>query len=276
MAFSGSIGYESGSPMCHIARKNHRLSFDVFASAESLFWALCHVPESIDGASLCRFGQNAYRVMLPGACVRFRIFDQGGRTQLVAQFKSCALSLWQRLKDLLRAFLPLRQQPTGTPQPREPETRTRKHTVQNVAQFVDVCMTNPDLAGRVVFTSKAQDLALVCPFRHVHHLDSIMPKLARAAGLIRGGLHRGMSSKDFWELEIGLPVTLQLSDTQEQKFGSHYDAVHDGKTIRGRMHITLGAGRSPADCMSIHFAVCEDCGAIIITRFGEHGPTARS
>ena len=265
-----------GSPMCHFARKNHRLSFDVFASADSLFWALCHVPESIDGASLCRYGQNAYRVMLPGACVRFRIFDRGGRTQLIAQFKTCASSLWQRLKELLRAFLPLRQQPASTPPPREPDTNPRKQAAQNVAQFVDECMTNPDIVGRVVFASKAQDMALVCPFRHVHQLEPIIVKLTIAAGLIRGGLHRGMSSKDFWELEVGLPVTLQLSDTQEKKFGSHYDAVHDGKLLRGRMHITLGAGHSPADCMSIHFAVCEDCGAIVITRFGEHGPTASS
>jgi hypothetical protein len=262
--------------MCHFARKNHRLSFDVFASADSLFWALCHVPESIEGASLCRFGQNAYRVTLPGACVRFRIFDQGGRTQLVAQFKSCASSLWQRLKELLRAFLPLRQQPNEAPPPREPDSKPPKQAARSVPQFVDECMENPHMQGRIIFTSKAQDLALVCRFRHVDQLEHVMVKLTQAAGLIRGGLHRGMSSKDFWEKEVGLPVTLQLSDTQEQKYGSHYDAMHDGKLLRGRMHITLGFGHSPADCMSIHFAVCEDCGAIIITRFGEHGPTARS
>jgi hypothetical protein len=28
--------------------------------------------------------------------------------------------------------------------------------------------------------------------------------------------------------------------------------------------------------MSVHFAVCEDCGAIIVTRCGEHGPTAHA
>ena len=260
----------------NLIRKNHQLSFDVFASADSFFWALCHVPESIDGASLCRFDRNAYRVMLPGACVRFRVFDRGERTQLVAQFKSCASSLWSRLKELLRSFLPLRQQPPGTPPPQEPEKKVRKHLPQSVAQFVDECVTNADMAGRVVFTAKALDLALNCDFRHVHQLEPIMVKLTRAAGLLRGGLRQGMSAKDFWEREVGLPVTLQLSDTQEQKYGAHYDAVHDGKKIRGRMHITLGAGKSSADCMSIHFAVCEDCGAIVITRFGEHGPTARS
>ncbi len=262
--------------MCHFARKNHRLSFDVFASTDSLFWALCHVPESIDGASLCRYGQDAYRVMLPGACVRFRIFEHGGRTQLIAQFKSCATSLWQRLKELLRTFLPLRQRSSGAPEPREPELKPGKRPAQSVAQFVDECMENPQMQGRVVFTAKAQDLALTCPFRHVRQLEQVMVKLTLAAGLIRGGLHRGMSSKDFWEKEIGLPVTLQLSDTQEQKYGSHYDAMHDGKLLRGRMHVTLGSGHSPADCMSVHFAVCEDCGAIIVTRCGEHGPTAHA
>ena len=262
--------------MENLIRKNHQLSFDVFASADSFFWALCHVPESIDGASLCRFDRNAYRVMLPGACVRFRVFDRGERTQLVAQFKSCASSLWQRLQQLLRSFLPLRQQPPGTPPPLEPEKKPRKHLPQSVAQFVDACITNPEMAGRIVFTSKALDLALRCDYRHVHQLEPIMVKLTRAAGLLRGGLHRGMSPRDFWEREVGLPVTLQLSETQEKKYGAHYDALHDGKVLRGRMHLTLGAGKSSADCMSIHFAVCEDCGAIIITRFGEHGPTARS
>jgi len=261
--------------MCYLSRKNYRLSFEVLATADSFFWALCHVPESIAGASLCRFDRNAYRVILPGACVRFRIFDRGGRTQLVAQFKSCAASLWQRLKDLLRSFLSLRPQPNGVLTPQEPEKKARKHLPQSVAQFVDACMENPHMQGRLVFTDKALDLALVCPFRHVHQLEPVMVKLTRAAGLIRGGAHRGMSAKDFWEKEIGLPVTLQLSDTQEQKYGSHYDAVHDGKKIRGRMHVTLGHGHSLAECMSIHFVVCEDCGAIIITRFGEHGPTAR-
>jgi hypothetical protein len=262
--------------MCHFARKNHRLSFDVFASAESFFWALCHVPESIDGASLCRFERNAYRVMLPGACVRFRIFDRGDRTQLVAQFKSCATTLWQRLKELLRSFLPLRQRSPDVPPPRDPDAKPRKQSAQSVMQFVDECLENPQMQGQIVFTAKAHDLAQVCPFRHVHLLGPVMAKLTRAAYFIRSGLHHGMSAKDFWELQIGLPVTLRLSDTQEQKYGAHYDAEHDGKVLRGRMHITLGCGHSPADCMSIHFAVCEDCGAIIITRFGEHGPTARS
>ena len=262
--------------MQNTPRKNYRLSFDVFASTYSLFWALCHVPESIAGASLCRFKTNSYRVMLPGACVRFRIFDQGGRTQFVAQFKSCAASLWQRLKELLRSFMPLRQQPTSSPPPQEPEKKARKHLPQSVAQFVDECVDNPHMAGRIVFTAKAHDLAIRCDFPHVHLLEPVMVKLTIAAGLIRGDLHHGMSAKDFWEKEVGLPVTLWLSDAQEQRYGAHYDAIHDGKSIRGRMHITLGAGKSSADCMSIHFAVCEDCGAIIITRFGEHGPTAKS
>jgi hypothetical protein len=46
--------------------------------------------------------------------------------------------------------------------------------------------------------------------------------------------------------------------------------------VRGRHHVTLGSGINPATCMSIHWTICEDCQAIIITRCGAHGRTAHS
>ena len=261
--------------MTHLPRKNYALQFLTAASPDTVFMTLCRIPESIAGSSLCRYESNAYRVTLPGACVRFRIYYERGRTRLFAQFKSFASSLWQRLKKLLQFFLPLRPAHPGAPTPKTKDIPT-KSRAQSVADIVYECQSNESMQGRLVFTNKALALAEACSFRHIHQLGPVMQKLTMAVGLIRGGLHVGMSAKDFWEREIGLPVTLQLSATQEQKFGAHYDALHDDKVIRGRWHITLGHGHSPADCMSIHFALCDDCQALIITRFGAHGPTSRS
>lgn len=227
------------------------------------------------GSSICRFEPNAYRITLPGACVRFRLCYENGRTYLFAQFKSCASSLWQRLKQILGAFLPLRRLRSGAAAPKHNPTPTKRRA-QSVAEVVAACQVDQNIQGRLVFTDKAFDLAEACTFRHAQSLEVALRKLAMAVDLMRSRVHLNKPIKDFWEHDVRLPVTLKLSDTQDQKFGRDYDALHDGKVIRGRWHVTLGNGHSPAECMSVHFALCGDCQALIITRCGVHGRTARS
>lgn len=262
--------------MCR-PRSIHRLSYFAAVPFGDVVAALCHAPERINGSTICLCEARAYRIDLPGESVRFTLSDVGPVTHIITQFKSCSAALWQRLKKLLRSLLPLRHQPSRPQRPpsapEEPSTR-RPH--QSVAQVVAECQADPAMQGKLVFTDKAVQLADRCPFRHVEHVTEVLRKLSMAAGLMRGGLHRGMSQEEFWRIQVGLPVTFHLSSTQERKYGSDYDAVHDGRVLRGRMHVTLGSGDNPATCMSIHFVVCEDCQAIIITRCGKHGRTYHS
>lgn len=196
--------------------------------------------------------------------------------RLIVKFKSGAATLWKSLKQLLVSFLPgLRRQKDGPPLPpcKTPPVRRK---FASVAQLVSKCQTDPLTEGHLVFSDKAIALADRCPFQHVEQTAEVLHKLSIAAGLMRGGLHRGKTPHSFWHECIGLPVTFFLSDTQEHKYGEDYDAIHDGMVVRGRHHVTLGSGNNPATCMSIYWTICEDCQAIIITRCGAHGRTYHS
>lgn len=235
---------------------------------------MCRVPESIDQASICRCREKAYRIHRPGQCIRLEFFRSPDYTRICVKFKQCSSSLWKRLKQLLESFLPgLRRQKDGPPLPKASPPRRK---LASVAQLVFKCQTDSLIQGHLVFSDKAIALADCCPFRHVEQTAEVLHKLSIAAGLMRGGLHRGKTLHQFWHECIGLPVTFFLSDTQEHKYGEDYDAIHDGMVVRGRHHVTLGSGNNPATCMSIHWAICEDCQAIIITRCGAHGRTAHS
>ncbi len=145
-----------------------------------------------------------------------------------------------------------------------------------MAAFLEECLADASTQGRLVFPEKVRKQAYASPFKHVDKLYDLRQRLLVAVGLLRAGLHQGKPTHDFWEREIGLSVTMHLSETQERKYGSDYDAMHDGRLLRGRLHVTFGVGHSPAECFSAHFIVCEDCQAIVFTRFGAHGRTARN
>lgn len=261
----------NSTPRCH-----HVLRYFTPVSADVVQEALCHAPERIADSSICLCEPDCYRIDRPGASILLTLGREGVRTLIFAKFKSCAASLWQSLKKMLRSLLPLRREDVGPQVRLEPKQPAKARHAHSVAQVVATCMADETMCGQVVFSGKAVDLSSQCPFRYVEQVTQVFHKLKLAAGLLRGGLHHGKTSREFWHECIGLPVTFSLSETQERKYGADYDAIHDGRVIRGRMHVTLGSGNNPASCMSIHWAICEDCRAIIITRCGAHGRTARS
>jgi hypothetical protein len=150
--------------------------------------------------------------------------------------------------------------------------------IKSVADVILSHINNKEKISYLIFTDKAFGQALSCKFSDVKKFELNLNRLNMAANLMRAGVHREWGSqRGFFLRSVRLPVHLNLSDTQEQKFGGDYDAEHHGRIVRGRMHVILitGEGRSDEECMVIHFFFCEECQSIVITRCGAHGRTAR-
>jgi hypothetical protein len=150
--------------------------------------------------------------------------------------------------------------------------------IKSVADVVLIYINNKQKISYLIFTNKAFGQALSCKFNDIKNFELNLHRLNMAANLMRAGVHREWSSqRGFFLRSVRLPVNLNLSDTQEQKFGGDYDAEHHGRIVRGLMHVILitGEGRSDEECMVIHFFFCEECQSIVITRCGAHGRTAR-
>ncbi len=260
--------------MCHAFRRSHSLHYHSPASLEDLGQAIRQVPDQFASATMRMMDGYLFYLDADGGSLELRLIPGEGVTRIVAAFKSSAQSLLDKFLAIVRRLVPLKAgkppvepaQPPASPKPR----------ATTVAAFLEECLADASTQGRLVFPEKVRKQAYASPFKHVDKLYDLRQRLLVAVGLLRAGLHQGKPTHDFWEREIGLSVTMHLSETQERKYGSDYDAMHDGRLLRGRMHVTFGVGHSPAECFSAHFIVCEDCQAIVFTRFGAHGRTARN
>ena len=257
------------------SKKNIEHHYLTDADAMSVRTALAKFVEEVSNASICMLSPNVFRINTKDGCVKLNMLSSSGCTRIAMSFKSFAISLWHKLmKTLTRCFLlrsaaPIKIKDNVVVESK-PETKAK-----TVADVVLDYINNKVDNTRLIFSYKATDQALNCPFRHTKKLESVLHRLNIAANVMYVGQHRGKSLHNFFLKDVGLPVTFNLSDTQEQKFGEDYDAEHGGRLVRGRMHVTIGAGNNEAECMSVHFIYCEDCKAIVITRCGAHGRTAR-
>lgn len=260
--------------MCHAFRSRHSLLFHSPASFEEIGKAIRQIPDQFASATMRITDEYLFHLDADGDTLELRLLPGEGVTRIVAAFKSTAQSLLDKFLTIVRRFFPLKAGKESVEPPRPPAPP--KPRAPTVAAFLEECLADPLTQGRLVFPEKVRKQARLSPFAHIDQLYLLKQKLLVAVGLMRAGLHAGMPARDFWCREIDLPVTLHLSATQERKYGSDYDVEHDGKILRGRLHVTFGVGHSPADCFSAHFVVCEDCQAIVFTRFGAHGRTARN
>ena len=260
--------------MCHAFRSRHSLYFHSPASLEDLGQAIRQVPDQFASATMRMTDEYLFHLDADGDTLELRLIPGEGITRIVAAFKSSAQSLLDKFLAIVRRLFPLKAGKESVEPPRPPAPP--KPPAPTVAAFLEECLADPAVQGRLVFPEKVRKQAYASPFTRIDKLYDLKRKLLVAVGLMRAGLHAGMPARDFWCREIDLPVTLHLSATQERKYGSDYDVEHDGKILRGRLHVTFGVGHSPADCFSAHFVVCEDCQAIVFTRFGAHGRTYRS
>lgn len=257
------------------SKKNIEHHYLTDADAISVRNALAKFVEEVSSASICMLSPNMFRINTKDGCVKLNMLSSSGCTRIAMSFKSFAISLWHKLMKtltrclLLRSVAPIKIKDDVIVESK-PEIKAK-----SVADVVSGYIDNKENNTRLVFTDKAFDHALNCPFRYTKKFELVLHRLIIAANVMYAGQHRGKSLHDFFLKDVGLPVTFNLSDTQEQKFGEDYDAEHGGRLVRGRMHVTIGTGHNEAECMSVHFIFCEDCQAIVITRCGAHGRTAR-
>jgi hypothetical protein len=135
-------------------------------------------------------------------------------------------------------------------------------------------MDDPQKSRHVVFASKAIQQAKDCVYWDGEALREILERLYFAAQRMREGGHQGVTRATFFVKYVNLRgFRAHISNTQATKYREDYVAMHNGKEILGRMHVTIGARHNEAGCMSVHFEYCPDCERIIIVRCGKHGRT---
>ena len=195
----------------------------------------------------------------------------------ISACKAYAKSAWDKItKTLTGCFQFLSATPTKLKEDLISESKPEPE-IKSVADVVLSHINNKEKISYLIFTHKAFGQALSCKFNDIKNFELNLNRLNMAANLMRAGVHREWSSqRGFFIRSVRLPVNLNLSDAQEQKYGGDYDAEHHGRIVRGRMHVILitGQGRSDEECMVIHFFFCEECQSIVITRCGAHGRTA--
>jgi hypothetical protein len=220
----------------------------------------------------CSFG--AYRIERPGSCVKVALKSAGAVTQLYFEFKQCAKNLWAALIKLLSARLPVRRLKAASVASGS-VVRSADSVSGDVEKAVASFIDSQGVTSPVVFTPTARRQASRCKYRHAPKLQAVLEGLRRAGAVIRDGRPAGLTDDQFWSLFLQRSVTLRVSDTQLRMFPEDYQADFEGERFVGHHHVTLGTGWSEADCMSVHWAVCERTGRIIVVRCGKHGRTHR-
>jgi len=255
-------------------KKNFEHQYLTAADATRVREALTQLIEELSTASICMSSPNAFRIETKDACVKLNLLSTTGCTRIAMSFKAVAQSLWQKLMQVLSRFIPLREAAPIKIKEDVVDVSVPEARAKSVAEIVREYIDNENGDALLNFTDKAIDQAMICPFRHTKKLTEVLHRLNIASHLMRAGVHRGKSLTDFFVKQVGLPMTFNLSDTQEQKYGKDYDAEHGGQIVRGRWHVTIGSGMNDAECMSVHFLFCNECQSLVITRCGAHGRTA--
>jgi hypothetical protein len=155
------------------------------------------------------------------------------------------------------------------PQPKKPAV--------SVWKVVTAFMDDSQKSQHLIFTRKAIQQAKDCVYWDAEAFSEILERLYFASQRMREGGHKGITRDTFFKKYVNLRgFRAHISSTQAQKYREDYVAIHNGKEILGRMHVTIGASHNEAGCMSVHFEYCTECQRIVIVRCGKHGRTYRS
>jgi hypothetical protein len=253
-------------------KKNHTHAYVTARPLGHVLKVFDDVPRVIPHAVVRFPSPGEIRVETPGALVTVLIQAAADSTRLIARFKSCAVSAFRKIVDLLHASVQVRR--IETPQlavsSKPVSQRTPRRVVEVVERFLE------DKSAAVVFAPKALRQARDSGFRYPEHVDQALRRLTVAARLINMGLAPGDTLREVYMTKAGLRgYRPRLSDTQLTEYRNDYVAVYDGEEFVGEMHVTIGVG-GEADCLSIHWAYCPKRRLIVITRCGTHGRSARS
>ena len=253
-------------------RKNFTHEYQTPATPAAVCAALQRLSDAIPGVSISHPTPDEARIEAPGVLIRVKLRVVAGWTLVATSFKSCAVWAWRKVMAILHPVLNFRRADCTKDVSAE-KPQAKKPTV-SVWKVVSEFMDDPQKSRHVVFASKAIQQAKDCVYWDGEALREILERLYFSAQRMREGGHEGVTRATFFTKYVNLRgFRAHISHTQTNKYREDYVAVHNGKEILGRMHVTIGARHNEAGCMSVHFEYCTDCERIIIVRCGKHGRT---
>lgn len=253
-------------------RKNLTREYQTPSTPDDVCAALKRLPEAIPGVTIRQPTPDEARVEGPGVLILVKLRAAAGCTFVATSFKTCAQWAWRKVMAILHPILKLRRADCEK-NISEEKPQVKKPTV-SVWKVVSEFMDDSQKSRYVVFTSKAIQQAKDCVYWDGEALREILERLYFAAQRMREGGHQGVARTTFFVKYVNLRgFRPHISHTQATKYRDDYVAVHNGKEILGRMHVTIGARHNEAGCMSVHFEYCPECERIIIVRCGKHGRT---
>ena len=256
-------------------RKNCTHEYQTPATPVAVCAALQRLSDAIPGVSISQPTPDEARIEAPGVLIRVKLRVVAGWTFVATSFKTCAQWAWRKVMAILHPILQLRRADCAKDISAE-KPQTKKPAV-SVWKVVSEFMDDPQKSEHLTFTRKAIQQAKDSVFRDGAAVGETLDRLYFAAQRMREGGHKGITRDTFFKKYVNLRgFRAHISSTQAQKYREDYVAIHNGKEILGRMHVTIGASHNEAGCMSIHFEFCPDCQRIIIVRCGKHGRTYRS
>ena len=253
-------------------RKNFTHEYQTPEAPAAVCAALQRLSDAMPGVSISQPAPDEARIEAPGVLIRVKLRVVAGWTLVATSFKSCALWAWRKVMAILHPVLNFRRADcTKDVSAEKPQT---KKPAVSVWKAVSAFMDDPQKSRHVVFASKAIQQAKDCVYWDGEALGEILERLYFAAQRMREGGHEGVTCATFFTKYVNLRgFRAHISSTQANKYREDYVAVHNGKEILGRMHVTIGARHNEAGCMSVHFEYCTECQRIIIVRCGKHGRT---
>jgi len=253
-------------------RKNFTHEYQTPEAPAAVCAALQRLSDAMPGVSISQPAPDEARIEAPGVLIRVKLRVVAGWTLVATSFKSCALWAWRKVMAILHPVLNFRRADcTKDVSAEKPQT---KKPAVSVWKVVSEFMDDPQKSRHVVFASKAIQQAKDCVYWDGEALREILERLYFAAQRMREGGHQGVTRATFFVKYVNLRgFRAHISNTQATKYREDYVAMHNGKEILGRMHVTIGARHNEAGCMSVHFEYCPDCERIIIVRCGKHGRT---
>jgi hypothetical protein len=255
--------------------KNFIHEYQTPATPAAVCAAFQRLSDAIPGVSISQPTPDEARIEAPGVLIRVKLRAAAGWTLVAASFKSCAVWAWRKVMAILHPILNFRRTECAKDISAE-KPQAKKPTV-SVWKVVTEFNDDPLKSRHVVFASKAIQQAKDCVFWDADAFGEILERLYFAAQRMREGGHKGITRDTFFKKYVNLRgFRAHISNTQATKYREDYVAVHNGKEILGRMHVTIGARHNEAGCMSIHFEYCTECQRIIIIRCGKHGRTYHS
>lgn len=172
-------------------------------------------------------------------------------------------TLRQNIDALLGA--PAAAQGESSPGPAE-EGQTDEPA--NVAEAVAVAQGQ---SKNLVFLESAIESARGSPYRTPSRALQALQAIDEVASLWVVGISGGKNSGPLRTLfrQRGFEYKDDISQTSRSKWGSEYEASHNGQTIDISPHITIGAKQADT-CLSIHMHWDKESKKVIIAHVGRH------